>query len=156
MHDNVYQAHLVLACGKLVLHKHTSIRSSHHDRELILIKKLVILGGQQSSPDNKLASSCPSYGVFSRKISDVPVLTDSTLLIQWTVQSSFKLIEPIQHQLVSSQYFKKLETYHSKAQSVSKEKSDQPLQQWLSVDRNNFNHLALASQPRIGMKKSIL
>ena len=44
--------------------------------------------------------SCPRFEswflIFSEKNSDVAVLTDSKLIIQRTVKSLFKLIEPIQ------------------------------------------------------------
>ena len=55
-------------------------------------------GGQHSPVDSILASG-PSYpgfesllwSCFLEKISDVAVLTDSVLLIQWTVKSLMKL-----------------------------------------------------------------
>ena len=60
---------------------------------------------EQPSTVASILASGPSYPkfestlhiFFSSKISDVTVLIDSMLLIQWTVKSLIKLIGPLQY-----------------------------------------------------------
>ena len=72
-------------------------------------------GGVQHSAVVCILASTPSYpgidlrlrSFFQEKISDITVLIDSTLLIQWTAKSLIKLIEHIQNWLMASWYCKK-------------------------------------------------
>ena len=57
-----------------------------------LAQWLGYLGLESAAPGSNHGSR-----VFFRKISDVAVLIDTTLLVQWTLKSLIKLIETIQY-----------------------------------------------------------